>query len=226
LPFNVAEVEGFRYRVEDVLRGVTETQVVKARKSEIRREIRASETLKAHFEDNPKDAEVLLRHDAPLAPSKVRPTLRVVPSYLLPASLVAAVQAAGGGVGGGGGGGGGAARRADKERRRDLDAFTRGTDRKGKGAKRLAAALAATSGAAGGAAGGGKPATLTEAVAAGGAGAARKLARNDAALIALAEKEVYAPRSGAGGAGRGASRVDPLKALTARRMGKGGKGRK
>eukprot|EP01138_Halocafeteria_seosinensis_P015808 gb/GECG01016133.1/.p1 GENE.gb/GECG01016133.1/~~gb/GECG01016133.1/.p1 ORF type:complete len:769 (+),score=136.05 gb/GECG01016133.1/:1-2307(+) len=97
LPFNIQEIEGFRYRVSSVLGSVTKNAVKEARLTELRNEILHNEKLQTHFEDNPKDLAAL-RHDAPLAPGSVKPELANVPSYLLPKSLRAAVEAAGGGV--------------------------------------------------------------------------------------------------------------------------------
>ncbi len=63
--FKMAVVDGFRYRVEDVLRTVTRLAVRDARAAELKKEILNSEKLKAHFEDNPRDLQ-LLRHENPL----------------------------------------------------------------------------------------------------------------------------------------------------------------
>jgi ATP-dependent RNA helicase DDX56/DBP9 len=57
----------------------------------------ASSALKAHFEDNPKDLDVL-RHEKPLHPNKVPVHLAHVPDYLIPPSLRAAAEAAGAGL--------------------------------------------------------------------------------------------------------------------------------
>jgi ATP-dependent RNA helicase DDX56/DBP9 len=110
LPFDTSEVEGFRYRVEDVLRGVTKAAVTEARRSELRRQMLASEALRAHFEDHPRDL-AMLSHAAPVAPGAVKPHLRDVPAYLLPPALRAAVEAAGGGARGSGAAAGGKRKR-------------------------------------------------------------------------------------------------------------------
>ncbi|KAH7101532.1 ATP-dependent RNA helicase dbp9 [Auriculariales sp. MPI-PUGE-AT-0066] len=60
--FDMAQVNSFRYRMEDALRAVTRAAVKEARVKELKSEILASEKLKAHFEDNPLDLE-FLRHD-------------------------------------------------------------------------------------------------------------------------------------------------------------------
>ncbi|SCV70427.1 BQ2448_1821 [Microbotryum intermedium] len=81
--FDLKQVEGFRYRMEDALRSVTKAAVREARIKEIKNEVVNSDKLKAHFEDNPKDL-AFLRHDKPLHPSRVQPHLKHVPSYLMP----------------------------------------------------------------------------------------------------------------------------------------------
>ena len=62
LDFDLHEIEGFRYRVEDVARAVTRTSVRETRAAELRAEILNSERLQSHFEENPADLN-LLRHD-------------------------------------------------------------------------------------------------------------------------------------------------------------------
>jgi len=94
LPFDKGEVLGFRYRVQRVLRGLRGKKIIReARAAELRQEMLNSERLQAHFEDNPDDLRVL-RHDGPLLPSRVRPELASLPSYLLPGSVKAAAEAA------------------------------------------------------------------------------------------------------------------------------------
>lgn len=62
LDFDLGEIEGFRYRVEDVSRAVTRTAVREARAAELRAEILNSERLQNHFDENPADLQ-LLQHD-------------------------------------------------------------------------------------------------------------------------------------------------------------------
>lgn len=100
--FDMKQVEGFRYRMEDGLRAVTKAAVREARIKEIKNEVVNSEKLKvgltarllnsianspfssqAHFEDNPRDL-AFLRHDKPLHPARVQPHLKHVPAYLMP----------------------------------------------------------------------------------------------------------------------------------------------
>lgn len=87
LDFNLQEIEGFRYRVEDVSRAVTKIAVRETRAAEIRAEILNSERLQSHFEDNPTDLQ-LLRHDRVATHvSKIQPHLNHVPKYLLPRGM-------------------------------------------------------------------------------------------------------------------------------------------
>ena len=88
LPFNLSQVEGFRYRAEDSLARVTRLAIKRARVRELESELLNSATLKEHFENNPQDLKAL-RHDRALNPGRVAPHLATVPSYLLPAALKA-----------------------------------------------------------------------------------------------------------------------------------------
>lgn len=83
--FDMAQIESFRYRMEDAFRAVTRAGVREARVKELKQELLASEALQRHFEENPDDLAAL-RHDSELHPSRVNKELRNVPSYLLPAS--------------------------------------------------------------------------------------------------------------------------------------------
>ena len=87
LDFDLREIEGFRYRVEDVQRAVTKTAVQEARAAELRSEILNSERLQSHFEENPADLQ-LLRHDkASTHPARLHDHLKHVPKYLLPKGM-------------------------------------------------------------------------------------------------------------------------------------------
>lgn len=81
--FDMAKLEGFRYRVASALKAVSPGAIREARIRELRQEMLRSERLKRHLEENPEDAQ-FLRHDAELRPTKVRPEMRHVPDYLLP----------------------------------------------------------------------------------------------------------------------------------------------
>lgn len=61
LNFNMAELESFRYRVEDTCRSVTQAAVKEFRTAELKREILNSTKLKAHFTENPNDLKVQQR---------------------------------------------------------------------------------------------------------------------------------------------------------------------
>ncbi|XP_030841987.1 probable ATP-dependent RNA helicase DDX56 [Strongylocentrotus purpuratus] len=84
--FKMSEIEGFRYRAKDAMRAVTKVAVREARVKEIKQEIFNSKKLKAYFEDNPRDLQ-LLRHDKILHPAKVHSDLKNVPEYLVPKAL-------------------------------------------------------------------------------------------------------------------------------------------
>ena len=81
--FNIFQVDGFRYRVENAMRAVTNANVKEARLRELKMEMLNSHKLKAHFEDNPRELD-LLRHDKVLRPAAVQHALASVPSYLIP----------------------------------------------------------------------------------------------------------------------------------------------
>ena len=87
LDFDLREIEGFRYRVEDVGRAVTKIAVKETRAAELRAEILNSERLQNHFADNPADLQ-LLRHDRVATHvSKVQDHLKHVPKYMLPRGM-------------------------------------------------------------------------------------------------------------------------------------------
>mmetsp|Transcript_60158 Transcript_60158/g.141980 ORF Transcript_60158/g.141980 Transcript_60158/m.141980 type:complete len:346 (+) Transcript_60158:498-1535(+) len=86
LPFNLNQVEGFRYRAEDSLRRVSKLAIKRARLKELEAELMNAETLKEHFAMNPLDLKAL-HHDRSLAPTRVQPHLAKVPNYLLPPAL-------------------------------------------------------------------------------------------------------------------------------------------
>jgi len=84
--FDMTQVEGFRYRVNDALRTVTKVAVHEARAREIKQELIKSEKLRRHFEENPEDLRHL-RHDDGThgAVIRVQSHLKHVPDYLMPA---------------------------------------------------------------------------------------------------------------------------------------------
>lgn len=84
--FKLDEVEPFKYRAMDGWRAITKNTVREARIKEIKSELYNSEKLKAFFENNPHDLQVL-RHDKPLNIAKVPDYLSEVPEYIVPEPL-------------------------------------------------------------------------------------------------------------------------------------------
>ncbi|GMM42743.1 ATP-dependent RNA helicase DBP9 [Hanseniaspora uvarum] len=83
--FDIKQMEGFRYRMEDGFRAVTQVAIREARVKELKQELLASDKLKRHFEENPQELQKL-RHDKELHPARVQQHLKRVPEYLLPES--------------------------------------------------------------------------------------------------------------------------------------------
>lgn len=75
-------VESLRYRAQDVGKSVTKVAVRESRAQDLRNEILNSEKLKAHFEHNPSDLD-LLKHDKILSKKAPPPHLRLLPEYLV-----------------------------------------------------------------------------------------------------------------------------------------------
>jgi len=87
LDFDLREIEGFRYRVEDVSRAVTRVAIRETRAAEVKAEILNSERLQSHFEQNPHDLQ-LLQHDRQSTHvSRVQDHLKHVPRYMLPRGM-------------------------------------------------------------------------------------------------------------------------------------------
>jgi len=81
--FDMAQIEGFRYRCQDALRAVTGAAVKEARLKDLKKEMLNSVKLKTFFEERPKDLE-LLKHDKDLwSAAKMKPHLKHVPEYLV-----------------------------------------------------------------------------------------------------------------------------------------------
>mmetsp|Transcript_9238 Transcript_9238/g.25901 ORF Transcript_9238/g.25901 Transcript_9238/m.25901 type:complete len:574 (+) Transcript_9238:41-1762(+) len=90
--FKLGAINSFRYRAEDALRSVTRRAVRDARTKELKLELMRSEKLKSHFQENPKDLE-LLEHAVSLKKRQGgNPQLRVVPSYLRPVEEMDAIS--------------------------------------------------------------------------------------------------------------------------------------
>ena len=81
LDFDVHDAAVIRYRVDSVLGSITKKQIRESKKIDIKREILNSEKLKAHFEENPADLQ-MLKHDQSLMPQRVDKSLRYLPDYL------------------------------------------------------------------------------------------------------------------------------------------------
>jgi ATP-dependent RNA helicase DDX56/DBP9 len=81
--FDMAQVESFRYRLNDALKAVTGAAVQKARAQELRQELINSEKLKRHFEENPEDL-YHLRHDGEARVTRIQSHLKHIPDYLMP----------------------------------------------------------------------------------------------------------------------------------------------
>lgn len=75
-------VESLRYRAEDVAKSVTKIAIRESRAQDLRNEILNSQKLKAHFEENPRDLD-LLKHDKVLSKKPPPSHLRDVPDYLV-----------------------------------------------------------------------------------------------------------------------------------------------
>eukprot|EP00927_Polykrikos_kofoidii_P006240 TRINITY_DN12537_c1_g1_i1.p1 TRINITY_DN12537_c1_g1~~TRINITY_DN12537_c1_g1_i1.p1 ORF type:complete len:735 (-),score=185.10 TRINITY_DN12537_c1_g1_i1:108-2312(-) len=91
LPLQISDAERFRYRVEDMARGLTKKAVAKYRARELQLEALNSEKLKAYFEENPEDRRALQQTQRTLRERKsVRANLRTIPSYLVPEDFAAA----------------------------------------------------------------------------------------------------------------------------------------
>jgi ATP-dependent RNA helicase DDX56/DBP9 len=81
--FDMKQIEGFRYRMEDALDSISRVVIKQARLKELKAEIINSDKLKTHFEDRPKDL-AFLRHDKTVFPTQVLSHLKNVPKYLMP----------------------------------------------------------------------------------------------------------------------------------------------
>jgi ATP-dependent RNA helicase DDX56/DBP9 len=96
--FDMKKLDGFRYRLGDALKAVTNGAVREARLRELRQELIKSEKLKRHFEENPDDLRHL-RHDGELRPAKIQPHMKHVPDYLVPGGIKKQIEEEAGFVG-------------------------------------------------------------------------------------------------------------------------------
>jgi len=91
LPMQMSDVERFRYRVEDMSRGLTKRVVNQFRAREMQLEALNSEKLQAYFEEHPEEKKALQKAQRSLKEKKsIRQHLRHVPFYLVPEQFVAA----------------------------------------------------------------------------------------------------------------------------------------
>ena len=91
LRFEMEQIRGFRYRTEGVLAKLRPAVVREARVEGLRKELINSQKLQAHFEAKPSDLTALKLshvHQAPLVAGQVDRSLRQVPGYMVPKSLL------------------------------------------------------------------------------------------------------------------------------------------
>lgn len=81
--FDLKQIQGFQYRINDALRAVTPVAIREARVRELRQELLKSEKLKRYFEENPDDLRHL-RHDGEFRTARIQAHLKHVPDYLMP----------------------------------------------------------------------------------------------------------------------------------------------
>merc|ERR1719221_1231175 len=88
LPLQLSDAERFRYRVEDMARGLSKKVVAQHRARELQLEALNSEKLKAYFEDHPEDKKALQKAQRSLRERKsTLQHLRHVPHYLVPSNF-------------------------------------------------------------------------------------------------------------------------------------------
>ncbi|GMH77229.1 hypothetical protein TL16_g07339 [Triparma laevis f. inornata] len=87
LEFDLTEIEGFRYRVEDVSRAVTKVAIMETIQTEIKESVLNSERLQEHFAQNPQDRQLLEADKMRSNVNKVQGHLKNVPNYLIPKGM-------------------------------------------------------------------------------------------------------------------------------------------
>ena len=88
LQLNKSDLDGFRYRVDDISRSITKYTIRDARLAEIKHELINSTKLQAHFEDNPNELQ-LIQLNNKFNQNKIKSYLQHVPAYLLPSNMTA-----------------------------------------------------------------------------------------------------------------------------------------
>ncbi|MCL4126548.1 UNVERIFIED_CONTAM: hypothetical protein GTU68_028278, partial [Idotea baltica] len=84
--FNMASLDGFRYRASDAWKQCTSIAVKDLRKRELKMEILHSQRLKTFFEEHPRDLEIL-KYDVGGRCLSTQPHLKNVPEYNIPSAL-------------------------------------------------------------------------------------------------------------------------------------------
>lgn len=84
--FKLDEVEAFRYRAMDAWRAITKVTVRDARNKEIKEQLLACDDLKAYFEQNQREKQVL-NNVRPVRAVKKQLQLAEVPDYIVPDAL-------------------------------------------------------------------------------------------------------------------------------------------
>jgi len=88
LPLQIQDAERFRYRVEDMAKGLTKRVVEVYRARELQMEALHSEKLKEYFQENPEEKVALQRMQRTIREKKsIRGHLAQIPSYLVPEQL-------------------------------------------------------------------------------------------------------------------------------------------
>lgn len=91
LPMQISDAERFRYRVEDMARGLTKKAISQYRARELQLEALNSEKLKEYFEEHPEEKRALQRTQRALKEKRsIRAHLKHVPAYLVPEHFTAA----------------------------------------------------------------------------------------------------------------------------------------
>lgn len=85
LDFNLRDLEGFRYRVEDVSRAVTKNAVRQARATELQAEILNNERVQGHLDKL--NFNLLQHHRTATHSHKIHDHLKNVPDYILPRGM-------------------------------------------------------------------------------------------------------------------------------------------
>ncbi|KAF1742124.1 hypothetical protein MXB_1387, partial [Myxobolus squamalis] len=83
LAFTFYTFDNNEYRVEDAIKSISKSDIVNARRCEIKDEIYGSDKIKAHFKIKPQD-KLVLKADVGTRRNKLPPHLDKLPEYLIP----------------------------------------------------------------------------------------------------------------------------------------------